>query len=339
MYRPNFNYNHKIVNLLLEINSIRDYIVNAPQSVEMEIILKRDALIKSAHHSTAIEGNQLSLNQVDKLSQDQKINVYKKAKQEVLNYLNVLKNLDKYEDHGKITKNSILKLQKDITHKTLEFPYLEGSYRATPAYIFNEKGEKVFTPTPANLIYNVMQEFLEWINNPGELNPVIVAGIIHYEFVRIHPFADGNGRTARALAALYLKMHGFSCELFTLDEYYDNDRSAYYNALNSVKNQILTPWLEYFLEGFLISITAVKDQIMLLSPEKTQKRIKLSPKQRKIIEYINLNGSINNLELQKLLNISRQGAYKDLKKLVDMNLLKKNGGGRSTYYILNTEQP
>lgn len=339
MFRPNFTYNTEIVNTLLEINSIRDFIVNAPLVVEMEISLKRDALLKSVHHSTAIEGNPLTLNQVDRLARGLKINAQKKAKQEVLNYLNVLENLDKYFEDGKITENTILKLHQDITYHTLEDTYMEGQYRTTPVYVVNKQGEIVFTPPSANFVPGEMREFIEWIDEgSGELNPVIVAGIIHFEFVRIHPFVDGNGRTGRALAALLLYLREFDIDgFFTLDDYYDYDRPAYYNALNSVdvESQDLTEWLEYFLEGFLISISGIKDQILLFSPEGTErKRIKLSEKQMKIIEYIHLNGQINNFETQKLLNISRQGAYKNLRSLMDMDLVEKKGGSRSTYYVL-----
>ena len=95
--------------------------------------------------------------------------------------------------------------------------------------------------------------------------------------------------------------------------------------------------MEYFLEGFLISISEIKDQILLFSPGETErKRVKLSKKQMKIIEYIHLNGSITNYELRKLLNISRQGAYKYLRGLMDLDLVEKMGGSRSTYYILKS---
>lgn len=339
MFRPNFSYNNKIVNTLLEINSIRDFIINAPLVVEIEVSLRRDAMLKSAHHSTAIEGNPLTLNQVDRLAQGLKIRAQKRAKQEVLNYLNVLENLDNYLEDGNITENSILKLHRDITHYTLEDTYMEGQYRTEPVHIVNKHGEIVFTPPAANLVRSEMQNFIKWINEgSGELNPVIAAGIIHYEFVRIHPFVDGNGRTTRALAALLLYLKRFDFErFFTLDEYYDYDRPAYYKALNSVDQETLnlTPWLEYFLEGFLISISMIKDQILLFSPRKTERRrIRLSEKQMKVIEYIHLNGSINNSELQKLLNISRQGSYKYLRGLMDLDLVEKKGGSRSTYYIL-----
>ena len=338
MFRPNFSYTNWMVNKLVEIQSIKDFIVNAPLIVEMEISLKRDALLKSAHHSTAIEGNPLTFNQVDKLVRGIKVNAQKKAKQEVLNYLNALENLDRYTENGKITEQTILQLHEDITHYTLDYTYLEGQYRTIPVHVVNMKGETVFTPPPVNLIPKEMRNFVEWLNHAVELNPVIAAGIIHYEFVRIHPFVDGNGRTGRALAALFLYLKKFDVDrFFTLDEYYDNDRQSYYDALNSVdlKTRDLTRWLDYFLEGFMISISEIKDHILLFLPETPgKKRIKLADKHRKILEYIHLKSSITNSEVQKLLNISRQGAYKDLRYLMDKDIIDQKGGSRSTYYVL-----
>lgn len=335
MFNPCFTYNHELVNKLLEINSIRDFIVNAPVVLEMEVSLKREALLKSAHHSTAIEGNPLSLNQVDKLAKGIKIQGQKRATQEVLNYLNVLKDMDSYIEDGKITEKNVLKLHENITHYTLEYTYLEGQYRSEPVYVVNQEGDIVFTPPNANLVPGQIQDLLEWINNTsGELNAVISAGIIHYEFVRIHPFVDGNGRTGRALAAIYLYLRGFDVD-FTLDEYYNNNRQAYYHALNSVdpQTQDLTDWLLYFLEGFLTSIDEIKNRILLF-PAGAPVKIKLTEKMLKILEYVHLNGSITNSEVQKLLNISRQGAYKDLRNLMDKGIIEKKGGSRSTYYIL-----
>jgi Fic family protein len=335
MFKPRFTYNQELVNKLLKINSIRDFIVNAPFVLEMEVSLKREALLKSAHHSTAIEGNPLSLNQVDRLAKGIKIEGQKRAMQEVLNYLNVLNNMDKYIEDGKITQKNVLKLHENITHYTLEYTYLEGQYRSEPVYVVNPEGDIIFTPPKANLVRPEIEDLLEWINNSsGELNAVISAGIIHYEFVRIHPFIDGNGRTSRALAAIYLYLRGFDVD-FTLDEYYHSNRQAYYDALNSVdqKTQDLTDWLLYFLEGFSTSLGEIKNRIMLF-PSGAPKRIKLTEKKLKILEYLHLNGSITNSEVQKLLNISRQGAYKYLRSLMDKNIIKKKGGSRSTYYIL-----
>ena len=202
MFKPKFSYTDSMVNNLLEIYSTKDFIANVPMVVEMEVSLKREALLKSVHHSTAIEGNPLTLNQVNKLAKGIEINAQKKAKQEVLNYLSVLENLDKYSEKGKITEKNILKLHEDITHYTLEYTYLEGQYRTIPVHVVNNEGEIVFTPPHVNLIQNEMDNFVEWINHDIKLNPVLTAGIIHYEFVRIHPFVDGNGRTGQTGSSL-----------------------------------------------------------------------------------------------------------------------------------------
>jgi len=93
----------------------------------------------------------------------------------------------------------------------------------------------------------LVKDLVEWINleESKELDPVIEAGVVHYELVRIHPFIDGNGRTARVLAALIIYLRGFDTnQFFCLDDYYDSDRSAYYKALQSVKSDTLdlTNW-------------------------------------------------------------------------------------------------
>lgn len=338
MFKPEFSYTTKIVNSLVEIQSIKDFIMNSPLVLETEVSLKRDALLKAAHHSTAIEGNTLSINQVEAIFKTMEKTSQKKADQEVLNYLKVLKNLENYLENGKITEKTILHLHEDITHYTLEYTYLEGQYRIVPVHIINKEGETVFTPPPVNSIKKSMANLVKWINNSEELNPVIAAGILHYEFVRIHPFIDGNGRTGRVLTALYLHTRKFDVDrMFTLDEYYDKNRPAYYSALNSVdqKTQDLTLWLDYFTKGFKHSILKIKDQLLLITPENSEiNRIKLSEKNRKILEYIHLNGSITNSKVQNLLKISRQGAYKDLRYLMDENIIEQKGGSRSTYYVL-----
>jgi Fic family protein len=338
MFKPYFHYTTKIVNNLVEIQYIKDFITNSNLILETEASFKRDAVLKAAHHSTAIEGNPLTLDQVETLFKSMEITTQKKAEQEVINYLKVLESLDNYLQNGKITEKTILNLHENITHYTLEYTYLEGQYRTIPVHIINNKGETVFTPPPVDSIEKEMNEMVDWLDNSDELNPVLAAGILHYEFVRIHPFIDGNGRTARVLAALYLHIRGFDIEkLFTMDKYYDNNRASYYAALNSVdlKTQDLTGWLDYFLEGFKYSIIEIKDQILLVSSNKSEKRkLKLSNNNRKILEFIHLNGRITNSDVQRILDISRQGAYKNLRYLLDENIIKHKGGSRSTYYVL-----
>lgn len=125
-----------------------------------------------------------------------------------------------------------------------------------------------------------MKALVEWLNSDTakELDSVIEAGIAHYEFVRIHPFVDGNERTARVLATLILYLRGFDAkQFFCLDDYYDSNRQAYYRALQSVNQETLdlTIWLEYFVEGVNISIETVKYRVIRLSSERLRTKRKV----------------------------------------------------------------
>ena len=198
-------------------------------------------------------------------------------------------------------------------------------------------------PPPPEEVPELMSEFIEWLNSSdsSQLNSVLVAGISHYEFVRIHPFIDGNGRTSWALATLILSLREFDIKkFFALDDYYDSERTAYYRALKSVEQKTLdlTDWLEYFTDGVLLSIAKVKEKALHLSLEKHKKeskgQIALTEKQMKIMENIISNGQITSGEIQKMFNISRQAAHKEIIKLIEMNLIEQKGAGKAIHYVI-----
>ena len=344
MFKPNFKYTNKIVNNLVEIASSKELILNAYLVPKWEISLRREALIKAAHASTAIEGNPLTLEEVSQLAQGRKVTATRKAQQEVLNYLQVLENIDEYEVNGTITEKILLKLHKSISKETLEYPEYEGRYRDIQVYVGNTAtGEVVFMPPTPGEVPELANELIEWINSydSSKLDPVIVAGLSHYEFVRIHPFVDGNGRTARALATLILYLRKFDIKrFFALDDFYDSDRNAYYSVLKSVdqKTLDLTQWLEYFTDGVLLSMSKVKEKVLQLSLEKHKKesegQIALTDKQIQIIEHLILNGRITSSEIQKMFTISRQAAHKEIKKMIELNIVEPKGTGKATYYII-----
>ena len=342
MFAPNFKYTNKIVNHLLQIASARDVILNSYIVPKWEISLRRDALIRAAHASTAIEGNKLTLEEVSKLAEGRQITAERKDKQEVLNYLKVLENIGKYHEKGRITEKLLLKLHKDITREVLENPANEGSYRTVQVFVGSKiTGEVVFMPPPAEKVSALMNDLLDWLNSEESIgfNPVLVAGIAHYEFVRIHPFVDGNGRTARALATLILFTRGVDIKrFFALDDYYDSDRRQYYAALKSVEPKTIetTQWLEYFIYGVFVSITRVKERVLQLSLEKHKKdtkgQIALTEKQMKILESIIKNGRITSGDIQKMFDISRQATHKEIKKMIALGLIEPKGEGKTVYY-------
>ena len=137
---------------------------------------------------------------------------------------------------------------------------------------------------------------------------------------------------------LILLLNDFNIKgYFSLDEYYNQDRQSYYSALQSAdKSQDLTKWLEYFSTGFLVSLTSVKNDIIEMSHfnMKLNDKIKLSEKEIKILEYIEKNNSIRNKEVQELLDLSSQASYSYIQKLIEKGLIKSQGKGRSTVYVL-----
>ncbi len=345
MFNPNFRYTNKIVNNLVEIASARETVLNSYLVPKWEVSLRKDALIRATHASTAIEGNPLTLEEVSMLASGRKVMAARKAELEVMNYLRVLENIEKYQEQGKITENIILKLHKEVSKDVLEKPEHEGRYRELQVYVGNRiTGKVVFMPPPPEDVPGLMRGFIEWVNSNESyhLDPVIVAGISHYEFVRIHPFIDGNGRTARALATLILNLREFDIKrFFALDDYYDSDRRAYYNALDSVDPRTLdlTQWLEYFTDGVLISITKVKEKVLRLSLEKHKKeskgQIALTERQMKIIENIQNDGKITAGDVAKMFKVTRQAALKELSKLVKLGIIKLEGKGRGACYVID----
>src|SRR4030042_7080751 len=191
MFKPNFQYTDKIVNNLTQIAVARELILNSPLIPKWEVTLRREAIIRSAHSSTSIEGNRLSLEQVNDLAQGREVMATRKDKQEVINYLNVLENIDRLTDGHKITEKDILNTHKMLTQETLDNSSDCGAYRNRYVGVANRlTREVIFRPPSNDEVHSLMRALIDWLNSEEAktLDPVIGAGICHYEFVRIHPF-------------------------------------------------------------------------------------------------------------------------------------------------------
>ena len=344
MFEPNFTYTDATVNRLVEITSARDAVVNAYMVPRWEVSLRKDALLTSAHASTSIEGNPLSLDEVSELAKGREVMATRRAKQEVLNYLEVLDGIEDYLVEGAITEETVLRLHADVSKEVLDDPRNVGMYRMVRVYVGSSvTGEVIFMPPPPGDVKGLMADLVGWMASDAAaaMNPVLVAGIVHYEFVRIHPFVDGNGRTARALATLVLVMREFDIKrFFALDDYYDGDRPSYYRALNEVDQDTLdlTGWLDYFTQGVLVAILEVKTKVLKLSIDrklaKRKGQIALTRRQMEIVQHVIDNGMITTKEVAQRSGITIQAALKELKKLVEMDVLRMQGKGRATHFVL-----
>jgi Fic family protein len=182
-----------------------------------------------------------------------------------------------------------------------------------------------------------MFELLEWWNKQStELSPVLSSAILHYQFENIHPFADGNGRTGRALALWELYRRGFdSHHIFSVDEYYWEDRPGYYAALDAVRvaGEDLTAWLEYCAEGVRQTLEKVWLRVQAYNVKSPEKLV-LRPKQELLLKLLRDHGSMSPAELWAGLGVSKQGAMDLLRPLLQAGLVEKIGGKKTGCYSL-----
>jgi Fic family protein len=347
---PKYIITDRILSNISQIMAGKGIIEHSKIIPKWELKLKKEARIHNAHSSTSIEGNRLTLEQVAALAENKEVTAAEKDKKEVLNYLRALDSIPEYSNKKAFNVELFLKIHKTITDGTLRNKEDCGVFRNRQVFV----GRRVFEGTSFKEIVEYMPpetkdvprlvtEFLDWLNLEGtkEINPVILAGVVHYEIARIHPFIDGNGRTARLMASLILYKSGFDHRrFFALDDYYDENRSAYYGALKAVQQNKgdITQWLEYFTEGVLFSINKVKDFIikMGLSPKiGNGERIELSEKQIKILEKIKESGKVSNKDLRDMFGITRQAILKEISKLIDAKLVELVGKGRSAHYKIS----
>jgi len=344
-----YTITEKILNNLTLIAAAREVIEQSHLVPKREAKLRRRALMRNTHSSTAIEGNKLTLEQVEALAGGKDVLATDKDKKEVLNYLEALEKVPKLAKKGEIKVEGLLGIHRIITKKVMEHSENSGAFRDKQVFVGRRiidgsglKTEVEYMPPPSEKVPGLVKEFIDWLNldKTWELNPVLLAGVAHYEIARIHPFIDGNGRTARLLATVILYLSGFDHRrIFALDDYYDRDRKAYYAALKTVQTGSgdLTQWLEYFTSGVAVSVQEVKDTILKMGTKGKRgmrEQVLITARQMQVVEYINVHGKVTNRDLQELFNISAQAVHKELSKLVEMKVIKPVGDGRSLHYIL-----
>jgi len=186
-----------------------------------------------------------------------------------------------------------------------------------------------------------MREFTDWLNRNEELSSVLLAGITQFQFVHIHPFLDGNGRTARLLSTLILYKTGYDFKrLFSLSEYYDKDRPSYYKAIQSVRenNMDMTSWLEYFIQGLRTQMDQIKQKgksiIKYDSVLQKAETIGLKERQINALKFIIQNQHISRSQYVEKFKVSLRTANYDLNQMESKQLIKKTGVGRAIKYIL-----
>ncbi|HUQ84717.1 MAG TPA: Fic family protein [Candidatus Limnocylindrales bacterium] len=347
MYTPKYSITNKILKNIGIIEASREVIDHAPLLPFYEREFQKDALARAVHHGTHIEGNELNLNQAEKVMMGEVVAARERDIQEVINYRRVMDRIGQLtgsDSQLAIDEKFILELHKLTVEKILETTRV-GVYRSTQVVVKNSlTGEVTFRPPLPIAVPIQISELLEFINNSGDMHPVLKSGTIHYELVRIHPFVDGNGRVSRALSTYILFQEGYDIrKFFSLEEYFDNDSASYYEALQSVGKAEgdLTTWLEYFTQGLAIELSKIKDKIERISVDATLKErlggtpLLLSDRQLKIMEYIQKTGYLQNQAFQQLFPmVSEDTVLNEIKVLLKAGIIKKSGKTKGAKYIM-----
>lgn len=349
-YIPKYTINEKVRGHIQEIEKLKNKICGSRILPETEASIRLRASVESIHSSTSIEGNPLNANEVRAIIASDKILTKEEyAEIEVQNYKNALDYIDERR-HGSsdITLEDILELHRIITDRLLD-KTRNGKIRKNPVYIENQDHEVLYTAIDADKVKEALDELVEWVKNSQfSIHPVIIAAITHFRLAAIHPFSDGNGRTARALTSLFLALNQYDCNgSLVLDSYYASDRQAYYGVLQLVNGKDyttstkadLTPWLEYFTDGFLTSLHVLDAEIRIINLviPNSKNMSELDREDQDILSYVSKIGSINISEAEKFMpKVSRRSVQRKLKQLVDNGYLVMTGEARETKYVLNS---
>lgn len=364
MYVPKYAINTGILKNIGLVEAAREVIENAPLVPAWEAKFRDEARLKAAHFGTALEGNDLTLNEAKIIVEGDMQNPAQAASagvvardrdvQEVINYRNVLEFIEGLSDGAQenfaYTKETLLKLHELVTTNIIPSGQ-SGKFRTSQVVLRNSiTGEVGFRPPNFLDVPFLIDDFLRWLNSDfgKKEHPVIRAAVSHYVLAAVHPFVEGNGRTARAFATLVLFVEGYDIKrFFALEEYFDKHAEEYFGSLMEVSNQSdrledrdLTAWIDTFTQALAVELSRIKDRIRELSVDtmikkRQGKQVSLSERQMKLIEYLNSNSMISMKEAKTVLPmVSEDTVLRELKRLIEDGVIIKRGSTKAAKYIL-----
>lgn len=266
------NYNKtKLNGLLVEAKILYRTVADIPILPDLAARLEEDLIKRSIFGTAAIEGNPLSEDDVKKVLSEEEIkSKTQKAEKQIRNLKKAYQIIKKTVPSGNpfvLNEDLIKELNKIITTECEEPDNVPGNYRNSPVKVGDQAHGGVYTPPKVfDDIKNLMGHFIEWINSPELLveDEAVRACLAHYYLALIHPFGNGNGRTARAVEAIMLKSGGIKFVPHMLSNFYYKNLDDYFWAFTKSerndKNDI-TPFVEFFLTGLVASLFEIRDTI------------------------------------------------------------------------------
>jgi Fic family protein len=331
-FEPNYSITPLLLSRAEQVAALRERILAAAVQVPWIPALQKDTRIRNAHSSTAIEGNPLTLEEVRAIEEGREIPATaRRARREVANYFAGLRFVEKHAPLSVITHAEVLKLHRILAEEVMD-QGAAGQYRTIRVRVGN------YIAPPPEQVQPMISDLLGWWNNGApKISPILSSAIVHYQFETIHPFADGNGRAGRMLGLWELYRRGFdNHHIFSIDEFYWEDRPRYYAALEKVRREggDLTSWLEYSAEGLRVTLERVWVRIQKLTAIAGKKKLVLRPKQEQLLHLLREHKAMTPREIWDAVGVSKQGAIDLLRPLIKAGLVRRLGTKKTGRYVL-----
>lgn len=286
--------------------------------------LRRKTMIRSIHSSLAIENNQLSLFQVEDVINGKMVIGEQKDIQEVKNAYKA------YEQIDKVNPYSVDDLKKIHGIMTYLIEEDAGKFRNHGEAVYDGDVE-IFMAPPHKLVPTLMDNLFNWMNEVKDtINPLIISSVFHYEFVFIHPFGDGNGRTVRLWQTAILANWEKAFTYLPIESMIKKNQEEYYKVIdNCNKAGNSTEFIEFMLK----MIDATIDE----TAKNTTQEITQETTQEKILKLINENPSITQTQMANALGLTRDGISYNIKQLKDKGIIERTGATKNGLWIIKSK--
>lgn len=341
MFNPKYTISNKLLANIKRISRLVADLNNRRFSDVVLTELKTRARAISVFSSTSIEGNPLPLTDVKRILKN-KPEYIGDSEKEILNYNKALVDLDNLIKRKNLVFDNklVLNIQETVTKGLIE-KYRCGKIRHEPVFVNNPKTRQtIYLPPDQKEVRDLLNKLFKYLSdNENKVDSLILAGIFHKQFVVIHPFVDGNGRTTRLATKLLLAKMGLDTfNLFSFENYYNQNVSKYFKEVGimgnyyDIKDEIdFSSWLEYFTDGIIDELLRVGKELdrKVASPKNDLKK-----HHQIIVNQIKRKGYITDQEYSGLTNRAKPTRNLDFKKLISLGIIEKLGKGRATYYKL-----
>lgn len=351
-WQPRFTITPGIASRLMEIEAARRSVEGSSLPAAVAAELRRAAHVRSSHYSTRIEGNRLTLAEAEQVIAGRRVEFHGRSRDilEVRNYSRALQRVETWAEEGlAVTTGRIRRLHALVESGTpgRPTPYRDGQNVIRDA----ASGALVYLPPEAKDDPSLMDAFVRWLESAVKTNvPIpLIAVLAHYQIVTIHPFYDGNGRTARLLESLLLKQGGFGLGGFVaLEERYADDLADYYRALtvhphhNYYEGRAdvdLTGWLEYAVGVTADVCRSASEAVRRAVSTPRQPRLdppRLEPRARRVLGLFSARDRITTAQVARKLGLSPRMARVLMARWVEEGWLEvANPSRRARSYRLS----